>query len=430
MAGQTVADLRTLVTRRVGLKRRVAVLGSDLALIHSVQNNGCEVLVDPASLDELSTFRPDVVVAFDGFATGDGRGAFAMLAKAAPQAEVVFSFAHAGSATAALTALLGASPVRSFAERDVTAWLTAEGYAVTSRDLVVEPHTSVDLSADTEAALRQLFEQLNPQAAADRLLLVARRGPGRGIIDRTPGLLSVVISAGQALPALEGTVASLLASQQRPIELVLSSALSLEHTDRVFAQARARAGVTCVTTFCTSTDWAARTNAGLVDAHGQYLACIEAGDLFSPFHFSTLVKRLADGTKAWALGAAQPELPPVFSMHTWLTRAATHRAAYVIDSARTATVPLSFAEGVWASEAMRFVRLAALFEPAWVTGPASFETLAQAPVTPEALVDALRARPLRVLTTLQHLMRSPEAPRLRALISTRMRALVDQLTSQ
>ncbi len=419
----TVGDLRTLVARRVGLKRRVAMLGSDAALVNSLQQNGCELLVDPGSLEEIAGFSPEVVVAFDGFVLDDGRAAFAMLAKAVPAAEVVFSFAHAGSATATVTALTGASPVKAFAERDVNDWLGAAGYAVTSRDVVVVPHVASGLSADTESALRQLFEQLNPDAAADRLLVVAKRGSAVTRPERTKGLISVVISAGADGPALEGTLASLVGQQQRPMELVLSSALSLEKTDALLSKARARAGITPVAVSCTSNDWAARTNAGLAQAQGQYLACVEAGDLLTPFHLAALVKRLADGTRAWALSASATGLPSAFSLATWLQSGAVARQSYVIDRDRTAAFPLTFAEGVAGAEAMRFARLAALFEPEWLCGAPSIEGVQPAVGGLETLLEAMRTRPLRMVTALSEVLKVPAAPRLRDVLSARVKGL-------
>ena len=50
---QTVGDLRTLVTRRAGLRKKVALLAGDEALQASLQKNGCTVLVDPESLSQL-----------------------------------------------------------------------------------------------------------------------------------------------------------------------------------------------------------------------------------------------------------------------------------------------------------------------------------------------------------------------------------------
>jgi len=417
MNAQTVGDVRTLVTRRVGLKRKVAVLGSDALLVQGLQTNGCEVLVDPASLTEISAFSPQVVVAFDGFALEDGRSAFTMLAQAAPAAEVVFSFAHAGSATALLAGLLGETPPRAFAESEVTRWLSSAGYVVSSRDIVVVPHVATHLSADTESALRQLFEQLNPDAAADRLLVVAKRGAAPTAAERTSGLLSVVISSGPDRAPLEGTLASLLGQQQRPLELVLSSGFTLAQTDALLAKARTRAGLTCVTVDCASSDWATRCNAG------QYLAFIEAGDLLTPFHYSTLLSQLSQGTRAWALAAAQSQLPTVFSVSGWLQAGAVQRQSSVVDRDRTATLPLTFAENLEGAEALRFARLAALFEPSWAAPAVTIETLASPTSSGlEAIAHAMRTRPLRMLTTLSEVLKSPTPPRLRDLVSARMKS--------
>lgn len=405
MAAQNAADVRTLVARRVGLGRRVAVLGSDPALLDALRTNKCEVLADPSSLDELKAFSPQTVVAFDGFALDDGASAFSMLALAAPEAEVVFSFTHAGSASAALAALTGGTPPKAFAERDVQRWFSAAGYEVSARDIVVVPHVKTALSPDTESALRQLFEQLNPDAAADRLLVTAKRGPvAREAPGRVAGLLSVVVSSdGHDVSALEGTLSSLLSQQYRPLDLILSSPLSLEATGTVLGKARARAGITVQAVTCDSSNWAARTNAGICLSRGQYLATVEAGDWFSAFHFGSLIRHLSDGTKAWALAVSDPSLPRIFSLRAWLTRRAAGRQSCVIDRERTATFPLHFAEGVEGAEAMRFARLGALFEPA-CAAPGRKPSMTRAAPSEnqlEAVLTVLRSRPLRLLRSLR-----------------------------
>ena len=77
---QTVGDLRTLVTRRAGLRRKVALLAADSSLCAALEQNGCTVLVDPESMEAVTTFHPDVVVAFDGFAA-EGAEGFSRLVK-------------------------------------------------------------------------------------------------------------------------------------------------------------------------------------------------------------------------------------------------------------------------------------------------------------------------------------------------------------
>ena len=66
--------LRTLVVRRAGQGRKVALLSSDPLIARAVEANGCTVLVDPEGPQALHDFAPDAVVAFDGFA---GPSAFA-----------------------------------------------------------------------------------------------------------------------------------------------------------------------------------------------------------------------------------------------------------------------------------------------------------------------------------------------------------------
>ncbi len=83
MASQTAADLRTLVTRRAGGNRRVALLSADGALAQALQDQGATVLVDPGSLDEVVAFNPQVVVAFDGFAATGGPAALEALVQVA-----------------------------------------------------------------------------------------------------------------------------------------------------------------------------------------------------------------------------------------------------------------------------------------------------------------------------------------------------------
>ncbi len=431
--GQSVGDLRTLVTRRVGSQRRVALLGTDGGLLRGIEANGCTVLVDPASTEEMTAFQPDVVVAFDGFAQDDGAGAFDLLARSLPQAELVFSFANAASATAAIGALTGATPTRALAERDVRQWLRSAGFVVTSRDLVVVPHAPSGLSADTEAAFRQLFEQLNPDAAVDRVLYVARRGVVASPADRTPGLLSVVVSSGPTVSALATTLVSLGNQPQRPLEVVVASPLSLEQTDSVFAKLRARPGISVVTVASTSADWAERTNAGIAAAQGQYLACLEAGDTVSPSHFGPLVQALAAGTRAWALGFVAGTSPlTTFSLANWLRAEMVHRQALVVDRDRVATFPLSFAEGVDGAEAMRFARLAALFEPEWRLPPMPGVECGRAQPTSDAdavqtVLAVTRTRPLRVLRSLTDwLQHQDSTARLRDVLKARAKDLVDR----
>lgn len=434
MAAQTAGDLRTLVTRRVGLDKRVVVLASDLALVRAIEANRCVVLADPASLEELTAFRPDLVVAFDGFALKDGGGAsFRALAQAAGDADLVFSFANAASASSLLQGLTGSTPTPTFAEPEVRRWLASAGYVVSGRDVVVTPHRSTGLSADTEAALRQVLEQVNPDAAADRLLLFARRGTVASSPDRTEGLVSVVVSSSGAEPLLAGTLSSLLNQQRRPLELVVVANLSSDRLDRVLEKAKARSGVTVVALTNASPDTAVRTNVGLAAAQGQYVSFAEAGALFSPMHLAGLVRSLEEGTAAWALARSSVSAAPLedrpvhFSLPAWLKAGWVSRMEWLLDTSRLGPFALTFPEGVEGGEAALFTRLGLLFPPAWTGGAPTVERLVPEVVNVAALLEATRGRPLRGLVTLEALLAEPPPPDLEALVQERLEAIDPRL---
>jgi hypothetical protein len=416
MSAQHAADLRILITRRVGLKRRVAVLASDAALVQALEANGCTVLVDPASLDELSAFLPEVVVAFDGFALADGNEAFRTLAAAAGQAELVFSFANTSSASSLLGALTNSTPPPSLAEPDVRRWLSSAGYVIAGREIVVTSHRPSSLSADTEAALRQLLEQVNPDAAAERLVLFAKRGIAASVPERTPSLVSMVVSSSDDESKLAGTLSSLVNQQRRPLELIVVANMPAQRLERLLEKPRARSGVTVVALTSISTEESIRTNAGLVVAQGQYLAFTEAGTLFSPTHLSTLVKQLEDGTTAWALGtssvggAKAADRARAFSLAQWLKHGWVSRSEWLLDTSRLGPFPVTFAEGVSSFEALFFVRLSLLFSPSWRPGPSSVECLSGATLELPTLLESMRGRPLRGLVTFEELLRSPKKP--------------------
>ncbi|MBL9036958.1 MAG: glycosyltransferase family 2 protein, partial [Archangium sp.] len=219
--------------------------------------------------------------------------------------------------------------------------------------------------------------------------------------------------------ALETTLASLLNQPQRPLEILVASPLRAEVLDEVLGSAKRRAGVVAVGVASSSSDWAARTNAGLGAAQGQYLACLEAGDTVTVDHFPALVQRLAGGPEAWALSAMVPALPTRFSPSAWIHQGASCRQAVLIDRQRTATLPLTFAEGTRGAEAMRFARLAAMFPPAWSPSAPSVSRAQPLADEADALLAATLGRPLRMLTSLAEVLRAPEPPSLRKLAAER-----------
>ena len=416
----TAGDLRVVVARRAGQRRKVALLSADAALREALEGNGCTVLADPASLDEVSVFAPDVVVVFDGFLAG-ATPDFRPLVQAAPSAEVLVSFAHAASASAALRALVGqGGQPRGFSEREVRGWLAGAGLTVSSRDVVVMPHQPTGLSADTEAALRQLLEQLNPDVIADRLLYVASRGAVASAPERTAGLVSVVLSAGDDAGALSGTLKSVLGQLVKPLELVLVSSLPESRLAELALPAKGRASVTVELVGDASADPLARTNLGLARARGQYACCLEAGDLLDRRHLPALLEQLQAGTAAWALSPPPVDVGGRFSLRAWLDAGAVQRGRWLVDRERLGAFALTFAEGLPLAEAMLFCRLAAVFHPAFAPGAATLDTTRAAESSRAALREAMRGRPLRQLGSLDAELADVPEVDLRAEVAARL----------
>jgi hypothetical protein len=313
-----VSDLRTLVVRRGGKNRRVALLAADVAIVRGLEQNGCTVVADP-DLDELAKFAPDAVVAFDGAL--DGGALFPLIARAVPQAELIFSCANAGGASALVQQLVGREAPQGQALEPLEKKLADAGYRVLARDLVVVPFRPTGLSADAEAALRALLEQVNPAAAADRFLYVARQGQPQRHDEFVAGKLDVV-----------------------------------------------------------------RSDAELAAARGQYVA-------FGGSDHARVMRALENATNAWAVAG------DATSVRQALLTGACSRESYVIDRERIGPFALNVPEDAPAADAVMFARLAAVFPPLFVGGPALPRV---APIT-EAL-GQMTARPLRMLTTLDALI--------------------------
>lgn len=420
MSAQRVGDLRTLLARRAGTKRRVALLVADEALQRALEANGCTVLVDPEDHQALRGFRPDVVVALDGLLTSGEEG-LRSLATELPGVELLLSFATASSASTLLRGLLGGSLPMASSERDVQAWLHAAGFVVEARDVVVTPHEPLPLSADTEAAFRQLLEQLNPDAAADRVLLVASAGVGDGPAVHEDGLTSVVISAGDDVGALEGTLRTVANQLQTPLELIVVSELSAAQLDDLLRSHRTRFTLTVLVPEA-PTDAMARTNFGIKRARGQYLCALEAGELLDRSHLSRLVTRLKDGTEAWALSSAPGASAERFDLRAWLEAGAVHRGRYVLDRQRLGTFSLQFPEGLEHGEAALFCRLAALFTPAWTREAPTLDSARVIPDATQALAEAWAARPLQTLRPLSDQLAPARPVSLGAILEDRLGA--------
>ena len=151
-----------------------------------------------------------------------------------------------------------------------------------------------------------------------------------------------------------------------------------------------------------SADFAARTNAALPRARGQYLAFLEAGDTVERIHFRQALKSLESGTSAWAIAAVQQPGTGVpdsaFALPDWLAAGQGARCGLVLDRNRLGPFPLTFAEGIAEAEPLFLARLAALFTAITVRGAPTVERPSPRPAfDPRALADAMKARPLRAV---------------------------------
>ncbi len=424
MASQISGDLRHVVARAVGQGARVVVLVADQALESLLRANGCQVSVDPPSLEALADAPPQVIVAFDG-ALRDGPKVLELIARAAPAARLVLSFGNAVSSTALLAALAEGHGGKGASLHEVTGWLNAAGYTIDAATPVVMPRERVPLAPELEASLRAVFEQLNAQAAVDRYVVSARRGVAQRPVEPEVGLLSVVIARGAEAP--QGTLGSLGRQLVRGLELVYVTDEAAAVADAAMAPAKGRAGFTTVGVSTPGVvDVHAQLNAGLERARGQYVALVRAGDLFEPTHLKGLRQALDDSTAAWAVvpSAAAPTGP--FDVRRWVEAKEVRPAAWLLDRLRLGKLSLNLPAGVPQAELVLFLRLAALLSPAVVAGADTVSPGSAVDVALEPLEPMWRTRPWTSLVPfVRRLERpteppTPEPPRLSALLRERL----------
>ncbi len=411
---QVAADLRTVVVRRVGSGQKVAVLSSDVELVRLLRENGNSVLVDPENHEALTQFSPQVVLAFDGLASG-GQSGFERLREAVPSASLVFSFAQAASANVLLSQLIGRAVESSLAAPVVEGWIYAAGYAVESRDAIVEQTQLDGLALDAQVNLRQLLEQFNPLAACDRLVFtclpVAKSSVSASF---EQGLTSMVLVPG-SVPTLEA-IKGLCRLSLRPLEVVVVG----ESTQRLAVDEaslkRWSTNVALRHAQTESTDLGTQLNRGLDVVTGQWVGFHSAGRPVE--HVPALQRVLAAGLGAWALAVPQG-ISSETQLEARLDSQAVEPENWMVDRTRIGQFPLRFAQATPGAEALLFARLSALFRPELLSTARALQVAAVS--RSEAMVSQMTARPLRSIGTL--LLKAPTTASARQALLKRLDAL-------
>lgn len=401
---QTATDVRALVARRVGTGKKVALLSSDPALRALLEGNRNTLLVDPEGTLALTAFAPEVVVAFDGLVTG-GADALAQVLGAAPKAELVLSVANSGAATSVVRALAGKPVGPGHARATIAGWLESLGHSLRSEDAVVMPPEPSGLATDAEVALRELCEQLNPDAVVERFVWVS--APSTPRVPVALEARTSVVLVAQDADATQASLASLARQALRPLEVVVVGGDARAH------EKAARDGLEVRTVAVAEGRGALAT--GVAHARGRWLAWWQAGELADREHLQRLQRAVSSGVAAWAVAAVRDgshELSPArpFSAQQALSARAFARVGCLVDRERLGAFALTAADGSPAAEAVLFARLAALFTPEVLEGAAS----AQGRAVGDAFA-ALGPKRLRTIAALQPAPVEPQAGLLGAL---------------
>jgi hypothetical protein len=405
------SDLRSVVARCVGVGQRVSLLSGDEQLAALLEQNNCQVQVDPAHFEQLSEFRPTVVVAFDALAAADS-SVMADLKKAVPRAELLLSFANAAASSQLLSRLCERDSEPGLAPAGVEDKLSVAGYAVVRREVVVELMPPTPLAPSTESALRRLFEQLNPIAACDRLVWKCQVDDSvRRRASPEEGRLSIIMVT-QRLGLLE-RLRSLPRLPAESTEVVIIGEASLAAViDDVSLKPWAR-HLKLVHAVKDSSSQSAALNAGLASATGQWIVFAEDGGLAGLW--PQLLQALKTGARAWSVLAPEP-VDRQQPLDVWVESPSATRVAWCIDRLRLGAFPLQFSEEAKVADAVLFVRLLSLFEPEVVVSPKL--AMSGAAATLSEVLTLTAARPLQHLVPLR-VNGSPQ-PTVRTLLSARM----------
>ncbi len=358
------SDLRSVVARSVGLGKRVSLLSGDVQLSALLEQNKCQVQLDPESFEHLGEFRPTVVVAFDGLAAAS-ESVLADLRKAAPQAELLLSFANGAASSQLLSRLCEQDGEPGLLPASVEEKLSGAGYAVAGREVVVELMPPTNLAPSTESALRRLFEQLNPIAACDRLVWKCQvNASGKKKEQPVKGRLSVVMVTPRA-----GLLERLRSLPNLPVDstevIVVGEAALAAVVDDASLKAWAKP-LKLVHVVSDSSITSTALNAGLAASTGQWIVFAE--DPAATEQWPHLLQALKTGARAWSVLSDAPFLS-ARQLEAWVESPSANRAAWCIDRKRLGSFPLQFSTEAQAADALLFVRLMSLFEPEVVLVP-------------------------------------------------------------
>jgi hypothetical protein len=412
--------LHSWVLEQVGAGARVLLLSRDEVLAERLVAAGCTVLDDRVGGSEsdsplaerLGGLAPTHVVLSAEGPPPFLRETLRTIAEAVPSATLLVGARNAASSTALLETLSGQAPVSLGSTEESLARCFSElGLKVLARRAVpCRPRTTA-LAAGTEAALRGLLAQLSPTTEADVLLYAL--APSRALEEApastpVPGLLSVVLWAGdgRARPLLDEALFSLACQEYQPLEVILVTPSRDEAARGLLERYQPIGGYTFQLVEAEARGAFAE---GTRRARGQYVAFLDAACIVYPDHYVKLVRMLREGQAAWAVSRARRtplqgserfvthKRPLPLGEHlepTHLYREPSLLFALGVDRSRLGPLPLDQA----AEQPSELpLRLAALFEPAFLGGIASCE---QRFTGPEQDAPAGPLPGLRMLTSL------------------------------
>ncbi len=312
-----------------------------------------------------------------------------------PDAQVLIWFWNASSSNMIISQLVDRPEERFFlAETQVKAWLSELGLSIHSRGALRAPVSSL-LAREAEEGLRALFDQLNPGSRDDLIVYkVGRAHASSAETDRLiPGLLSVVLWVEQGKRFLDECVFALTGQNYRPLELIAVTRGTDGDALRGMLEQYSRIEPFGYQVLVGEKFQRAEAlNRAIELVRGRYLGFLSADQVVFPEHYVRLIQKLAEGDSGWAMSgflrAYLDDRAEGPSFIRWKQECAPRYpfelsffqynrpigCALVIDRSRLGRFPLAFSssEGPLQNDPL-FIKLAALFRPAVVTGPPSCE---------------------------------------------------------